>query len=194
MTSQESINQLIDGNRRFVAGKSLHPNQSLERRKQSAGGQKPIAAILGCADSRVSPEIVFDQGIGDLFVLRVAGNVADDPVIGSLEYAVAQLGVPLIIVLGHSACGAVAAATQGGEFPGKIGSLTQALAPAVEKAKGRAGDAVNNAVKENVQMIADRLAASKPILEEKVKEEKLQILPAFYDLASAKLEMLGQYY
>ncbi|MFQ5443456.1 MAG: carbonic anhydrase, partial [Nitrospinales bacterium] len=167
MTSQESLKQLIEGNRRFITGKPLHPNQSLERRKESVSGQSPIAAILGCSDSRVSPEIVFDQGIGDLFVLRVAGNVADDPVLGSLEYAVEHLNVPLIIVLGHSACGAVIAAAQGGEFPGKIGSLTKAIAPAVEKAKGKEGDAINNAVKENIKLIANRLAASEPVLEEK---------------------------
>ncbi len=112
---------MIAGNNRYLEGNLEHPHQTLERRGDLASGQEPFACVLSCADSRVPPEIVFDQGLGDLFVLRVAGNIVNDMIMGSLEYAVEHLGASLIVVLGHKRCGAVSATVQGGTAPGKIG-------------------------------------------------------------------------
>ena len=182
MTGKEALERLIAGNKRYVAGTPEHPNQSPERRKEVGSGQTPFACILGCADSRVPPEIIFDQGLGDLFVLRVAGNVANEMILGSLEYAVEHLGAQLIVVLGHKRCGAVAAAVSGGEAPGHIGKLVQAIQPAVDRSKSMQGDAVENAVRENIQLTAQKLQSDSSILKARVDADTLDIIGAFYDL------------
>ena len=140
------------------------PDQSSEYRAALAGGQSPFAIVLTCSDSRVAPELFFDQGLGDLFVIRNAGNVLDDHVIGSMEYAVEHLHAPLIIVVGHEKCGAVSAAVAGGEIPGHLHSVIDDLAPAVELTKDLPGDKVDNAVRANAQRAAEILMHVEPIL------------------------------
>ena len=186
----EALTRLKAGNTRYVKGAAKHPNQNKKAREAVAKTQKPFAIILGCADSRVPPEVLFDQGIGDLFVIRVAGNLADDAVIGSIEYAVEHLGTQLVVVLGHERCGAVKATVDGGEAPGHIGTLVKAIQPAVTKAKDEKGDLLDNAVKENAEMVAEQLRESKPILEEMVKEGKIKIVAARYDLDDGRIEFL----
>ena len=191
MTGKNALNKLIAGNKRYQEGNLEHPHQTLKRRGDLASGQDPFACILSCADSRVPPEIIFDQGLGDLFVLRVAGNVVNDMIVGSLEYAVEHLGAPLIVVLGHKRCGAVSATVQGGKAPGKIGSLVQAIQPAVEAVKGQTGDPVDNAARENIKRSVEQLKAAAPILSEKVNADELQIAGAFYDLDTGEVILLN---
>ena len=190
MSGNDIWQELISGNKRFAEGNPTHPNQSMARRQEMAKGQNPRAAVLACADSRVSPEIVFDQGLGDLFVVRVAGNVVNDPILGSLEYAVEHLGTRLIVVLGHQRCGAVAAACAGGEAPGHIGSLVQSLAPAVDKISASEEGRVDWVAKENVRMMAKSLRSCGPILEELVRQGKLEVAGAFYNLDTGAVEIV----
>jgi carbonic anhydrase len=157
----QALQLLIDGNQRFVETQCAKiPTKTGRASPEVAPSQEPFAAILGCADSRVPAEIVFDRGFGDIFVCRVAGNVATPEEIGSLEFGTLVLGAKVILVLGHERCGAVKAAITGGELPGHIGSLTEAIKPAVESSKNQAGDEVENAVKANVRLQANRLKAS----------------------------------
>ena len=189
MNSEEALQELKAGNERFIAGTPIFPNQSPERRAGLTGGQKPFAVILGCSDSRVPPEIIFDQGIGDLFVIRVAGNVVPDAVLGSMEYAVDHLRVPFILVLGHQGCGAVQATIKGGTLPGRIGSLVEAIQPAVEEARRQSGDLLENAVRSNVKRIVRDLKSRGPILAERVSKGELQIRGGYYRLDSGRAEI-----
>src|SRR5262252_9569528 len=131
LSADEALKKLIAGNERYVRAKVNHPDESLARRKELTTGQHPFAVILGCADSRVSPELLFDEGLGDLFVIRVAGNIVDDAVLGSIEYAVEHLDTKLIVVLGHEKCGAVSAAVEGGDVPGHLKALVAAIQASV---------------------------------------------------------------
>jgi carbonic anhydrase len=182
--------KLIDGNKRYVDAKPSHPNQTAQHRTEVAKGQHPFAAIVSCADSRVPPEILFDQGLGDLFVIRLAGNILDDSALGSLEYAVEHLGVKYIMVLGHERCGAVEATLKGGDAPGHIGSLVKAIQPAVEKAKNQPGDPLDNAVRANVTMVVQQVKSSEPILEGRVKKGDLTVVGARYDLDDGVVAIL----
>lgn len=182
--------KLKDGNLRYVAGQLTHPNQTSTRREQVAKGQKPFAVILSCADSRVGPEVIFDQGLGDLFVVRVAGNILDNAGLGSIEYAVEHLGASLIVVLGHEKCGAVAAAVGGGHAPGHVHSIVKALEPAVAASKSQGGDAVDNAVRSNVQLVSKQLASAVPILSERTKTGKVKVVGARYDLDTGAVELV----
>jgi carbonic anhydrase len=188
VTSEQAMKMLMDGNARFVSGNLTHPDQSPERRAEVLAGQHPFAVIVGCSDSRVPPEVIFDQGIGDLFVIRTAGEVMDNATLGSIEYAVEHLNVPLVVVLGHDSCGAVTAAISGGEAPGHLISLVEAITPAVEEARGMKGDLLNNSIDMNTKNIVEELKTTGPILSEAVKEGKLQIAPARYHLASGAVE------
>ena len=189
--SNDPLQKLMDGNQRYVANAATHPQQTPERRTQIAKGQAPFAIVLACADSRVSPEVIFDQGLGDLFVIRNAGNVLDDHVIGSIEYAVEHLHTTLIVVLGHSQCGACTAAAAGGHAPGHIASVVESLEPALEEAKQQPGDKVENTVRANARRVAQILSRVEPILSESVKAKKLTVVPARYDLESGKVELLA---
>src|SRR5437763_742482 len=160
----EAISKLKEGNARYTSGNLQHPGQTTERRTELVKTQHPFATILSCSDSRVPPEIVFDQGLGDLFVVRVAGNIADDAALASMEYAIEHLGPRLIVGLGHERCGAVDAAVKGGEAPGHLGSLITAIAPAVASSKGKPGDRLDNAVRANVARVVEQLRSSEPIL------------------------------
>jgi len=155
-----------------------------------AKGQHPFAIVLACADSRLSPEIIFDQGLGDLFVIRNAGNLLDDHVIGSIEYAVEHLHVPLIVVLGHTKCGAVTAAVAGGEAPGHLKSIVESLQAAVAMAKQKPGDPVDNAVRINARLEANTLTQTEPIVAELVKTGKVTVVAARYDIATGAVEFL----
>lgn len=191
-----ALAQLLAGNARYVAGHPGHPHQDSARRAELAGGQKPFAVILGCSDSRTAPEILFDQGLGDLFVIRLAGNVVDDDALASIEFAVSKLGARCILVLGHEKCGAVSAAVEaaktGAPAPGHLGGIISSIRPAVDASKGQPGDAVDNAVRENVREVAAKLSASDPVLAPLVKSGELQIAGARYDLDDGKVELLTQ--
>jgi carbonic anhydrase len=182
--------RLLDGNQRYVQEKLTHPDGTRARITELAQGQHPFAIILSCADSRVPPEIIFDQGLGDLFTIRVAGNVVDDHVLGSIEYAVEHLNVKYIMVLGHERCGAVDATVKGGHAPGHVASLVRAITPAVHAVKGKPGDLLDNAVRENVKMVVKQLQMSRPILEERVAKKELVIEGGRYDLDDGSVTIL----
>jgi len=182
----------MEGNGRFVSDKTIDPNQSTSRRAELAKGQKPFATILSCVDSRVPPEIVFDRGLGDLFVIRTAGQVVDKAVLGSIEFGAEELGIPLIVVMGHEKCGAVKATIdtleKGGKAPGAIEYLVEGIAPAVKAVKGKKGDLLDNAVQANVDVSVAALKKSR-ILTHLVEEGKIKIVGARYDLDSGKVEL-----
>lgn len=189
MSAERALQLLLDGNQRFVAGRLDHPNQSPERREDVAKGQHPFASVLSCSDSRVPPEIIFDRGLGDLFVVRVAGNVATPITIESLDYSVKHLGVRVVMILGHTQCGAVKAAILGHDEEGDVGPLLSELKPAVEDTKGQPGDPLTNAVRENVKLVMKKLEES-PELAAMVKTGELRIIGGVYDLATGKIEIL----
>ena len=191
ITPDAALKKLMDGNRRYIQQKRTFPDQSRSRILELAKGQHPFAIVLGCSDSRVAPEILFDQGLGDLFEIRVAGNVLDNVVIGSIEYAAAELGVPLLVVLGLARCGAVKAALDGKPVPGHIGSLVAAIKPAVYATKGQPGDAWDNAVRANVKMSVNKLKALSPILAKAVKAGTLKVVGARYDIDSGEVEVIA---
>lgn len=186
----QALKELTEGNKRYFLSKQSHPHQSTERREEVAKGQKPFAVIVGCSDSRIPPEIIFDQGLGDLFVIRVAGNIVDDVALGSIEYAVSHLGSQLVVVLGHSKCGAVTATVQGGEAHGHIGHIVKAIAPAVERAKAETGDLTDNSIRANALLVADQIKSSKPILSEMIQNGKIEVVSAYYDIDSGKVTIL----
>jgi carbonic anhydrase len=182
--------ELKAGNAHHVAKKYQRPHQTAARQHTLASGQSPHCAILACADSRVPPEIIFDEGLGDIFDVRVAGNVAGDDETASLEYAAEHLHVPLVVVMGHTHCGAVSAALEGGTLPGKLPNLLAAIRPAVDQSAHEPGDRLDNAVRDNVVHVVEQLRASKPVLSELVAEGKLPIVGAVYSLETGKVEWL----
>ena len=190
VTPDSALAELKSGNAHHVAHRYSHPHETAARLRQLASSQHPHAEILSCADSRVPPEILFDQGLGDLFVVRVAGNVVSDTELGSLEYGAEHLHVPLLIVLGHQHCGAVTAAIEGGEAAGHISTLTTLLRPAVEKTRGMRGDRVENAVRANVEMVVKQLRTSGPLLEKLVSSGELKVVGAVYSLDTGKVTWL----
>jgi carbonic anhydrase len=190
ITPDQALRQLMEGNQRFVTQKRKSPNQDVVRLTEVAKGQKPFAAILGCADSRVPSEILFDQGLGDLFVCRVAGNIAIAEEIGSLEFGTAVLGAKVIMVMGHERCGAVDATLKGNSVPGQIGSLLDAIRPSLAKAKDLSGDPLENACKANVAYQVEKLKAS-PVLAELITAGKLKIVGGYYDLDKGTVSLVG---
>jgi carbonic anhydrase len=190
VTAESVLAELTAGNAHHVAHRYQHPHETAERQRELASGQNPHAEILSCADSRVPPELIFDQGLGDLFIIRVAGNVVSDTELGSLEYGAEHLHVPLLVVLGHQHCGAVTAAVEGGEAEGHIAALVNLLRPAVEKTRGMPGDHVENAVKANVEMVVKQLRSSTPVLAKLVSEGKLKVVGAVYSLDTGKVTWL----
>jgi carbonic anhydrase len=186
VTATEALKRLQSGNQRFVAQQRQYPDQSLKDVQLLAKGQYPFAAVLGCADSRVPTEIIFDQGLGNLFVVRVAGNVASDMAIGSLEYATSVLGSQLIVVLGHKKCGAVMAALQEKPAPGKINSIVKEIKPAVARGRLRKSE---NAIAANIKYQAEKLQSQSPILANLIQIGKLQIVGACYDIDTGKVSV-----
>ncbi|WP_420387058.1 carbonic anhydrase [Roseivirga sp.] len=190
MTAQEALKQLKEGNIRYVKGELKHPHTDPDRRGELTGSQHPFAVILSCADSRVVPELLFDQGLGDLFVIRVAGNVAKDKVIGSIEYAVKYLNSKLVVVMGHESCGAVNASLGDTDPGGHIGSIIEKIKPAVYVAKKMPGDLLTNAIKVNAQIVSEELKDSKPILNDLVKGSGVEIVSAYYKLSDGTVEWM----
>ncbi|HEY9702710.1 MAG TPA: carbonic anhydrase [Allocoleopsis sp.] len=190
VTPDQAIKQLMAGNDRFIKQKRKYPHQTIARLKEVAKGQNPYAAILGCADSRVPLEIVFDQGLGDLFVVRVAGNIVTPEETGSLEFGTLVLGAKVIMVLAHSECGAVKSTIQGGSVPGQIGSLLEAIKPAVDKTEGKKGDRLINATKQNVLEQIEKLKAS-PVISQLITDGKLKVIGGYYDLKTGKVSMVS---
>lgn len=190
----EALQRLMRGNARFVAAQAKNPNQSAERREQVAEGQMPFAIILGCSDSRVPLEIIFDQGLGDIFVVRVAGNIFDDAVVlGSIEFAAEVFHSPLLLVLGHAQCGAVTAAIEAVRHnktaPGKIGEIVQAIRPVVEQVQGQPGDWLDNAVRANVRHVVKQLQNA-DWLKTFQSAGTLKIVGAYYALQNGQVELL----
>jgi carbonic anhydrase len=190
-TADQSLTTLREGNRRFTENRSTHPHQTPERRAELLAGQLPFASILTCSDSRVVPEMLFDQGLGDLFVVRIAGNVVDDAVRESLDYSVAHLDVRLIVVLGHTKCGAVTEAVSGEDRSDDTGRLMTLLRPAVEMSRGEPGDHATNAVFANIRIVVDTLRRSAPAPDRPGKHEGVQIIGAVYDIGTGRVEWLG---
>jgi len=196
-TPDEALKRLLTGNERFVKGQPESPRRSPKEFSGLAAGQYPEAVIVSCADSRVAPELLFDVGVGDIFVVRVAGNVVDGTgvtVKGSIEYAVAELNVPLIFVLGHSACGAVKSAMQHidakDSLPGAINGLVELVKPAVKKSQGMPGDPLDNAIAMNVRLGVEKLDGLNPILAPRVAEGKLKVVGGVYDLKTGAVTMI----
>lgn len=186
--------ELMEGNARYVKGSKTEFDTSAETREALVSGQEPFAVIVGCTDSRVPPNLLFDQGLGEIFVVRVAGNVVDPVVLGSVEYAVEHLHSPLIVVLGHTKCGAVTAAVEGGEQPGDIDAVIALIQPSVQQARalGLTGDAeIGKATELNIEASVTAIEAS-PVVSHLVKEGKLDVIGAEYDLSTGAVQWLGQ--
>jgi len=195
---EQALRELLSGNERFVKGQPASPRRAPEDFRELAAAQYPEAVIVSCADSRVAPEILFDVGVGDVFVVRVAGNVVEGAgatVKGSIEYAIAELNVPLIMVLGHSGCGAVKAAIKHidakDSLPGAINGLVELIKPAVAQSQGVPGDILENAIRKNVEIGVERLKGLQPVLAPRVKDGKVNVVGALYDLRTGTVKMVS---
>jgi carbonic anhydrase len=197
ISAGEALRLLKEGNGRYVDGKLQHPHQDRARRAlTTAQGQHPLATVLTCSDSRVPAEIIFDQGIGDIFVVRVAGNVAATDEIGSIEYAVDHLATPVVVVMGHTQCGAVTAVVDDSKLPPNIATLVEPIKPAVEKAREANPQAAKDvllkaAITANVWQAVEDMLRLSPIIREKVRDGKAQVVGALYDLDSGQVQWLG---
>jgi carbonic anhydrase len=199
-TGDEALAELLAGNKRFVEGRLRNERRGSVRREQIAEEQKPFAIVLGCSDSRVPPEVLFDQGLGDLFIVRVAGNTATDPVVvGSVEYAAEHLGSVLLMVLGHESCGAVAGAvevvTEGAHEPGSIGDMIAPVIPAVKQVHRSAPDAstetlVARSVQANIRRAVDELESNEALLSHLIEEGKLKVVGAEYHLETGEVQLV----
>jgi len=188
MTGKEALKRLIEGNKRFIEDKLDGQLNDSKRRNELTSGQSPYAIILSCADSRVVPELAFDTGLGEIFVIRVAGNVANIESLASIEYAVAHLGTKLIMVLGHESCGAVTAAIAGGNNGYNLNILLSQISPAIDEAGENA--TVNNVVCKNAELVAKELKSRSSIISNAVNNENLEIVSAYYNLNSGKVDIL----
>lgn len=189
LTKEQALQRLFEGHWRYMARKPqvhLVTEHDLARHSE---GQFPFACVMGCADSRVSPEIIFDQGLGDLFVTRVAGNVLGSGTLASIEYAVQHLGVRLLIVFGHEKCGAVAAALKASDAPGAIGMLLREIAPAVNEARTQPGDLLQNAVENNVRRVAEAVAVRSEMMARMVRDGEVRIVGAVYRIATGDVDI-----
>ena len=180
-----ALTRLKEGNARFVSSQVSSSKPNAAKRQETAKAQHPFAVVVACADSRTAPEIVFDANIGDVFVVRTAGNLVDDHTLGSVEYAVDHLGPRLVVVMGHQRCGAVTAALAGGTAPGHIQSLVRDILPAVASAKGKPGDATDNAISENARLIAARIANE---IEVGDLKKSVKVISAVYNFDTGKVE------
>ncbi len=187
ISPDKALERLQQGNQRFMEAKTQHPNLSKERRDELKSGQTPFAAIVSCSDSRVPTEIIFDQGLGDLFVVRSAGNTVQNLGIGSLEYAVAVLDTRLIVVLGHSKCGAVSAAASGKSLPGHIADVGKSIYIDKTAKICPMKDKLDCAIIGNAEAVVEELKNSEPILAPLVKKGELKIVGAYYDIDTGKV-------
>jgi len=186
LQAETPLERLIEGNKRFIDNKLLHPNRSLERREETAKKQEPFAIIVCCSDSRVSPEIIFDQGLGDLFIVRVAGNVAGPLEVASIEYSALYLHSQLILVLGHENCGAVCAVVEGQTK--NIEPIASLIEPAVKATAKMAGSHLENTIKKNVQLVVEYLQ-NNPLLKELIDKKKLIVKGGYYNFHTGKVEL-----
>lgn len=198
MDADKAMQTLVDGNERFVSGEREYPHLDAARIAETAEGQAPFVTIVSCADSRVPPEHVFDSGIGDLFVIRVAGNVCDRDTLGTLEYGVGVLGTPLLVVMGHSSCGAVDAVVKDAPVGGNIPALVDNIVPAVMRVRARhpnleGKELLAAAVTENVWRGLEDIFHNSPTVIGLMQEEKVKVVGAIYDLATGKVEFLGEH-
>ena len=191
LSAKEAIQKLKEGNKRFVKNQASHPDESLERKKEMLKGQHPFVVILSCSDSRVPPELIFDQGLGDIFEIRNAGNVLNPHVIGSIEYAVMHCGVKLIVIMGHQDCGAINATLSGVSETKYIQALEDSIQPAVENCKAK-GLEINsdNVVKAHVMQDIEELMEQDLELVQYMKKHNVKIVPAYYHLDSGKVDFL----
>jgi carbonic anhydrase len=190
----EALQKLMNGNKRFVSGTLAQKDVSAKKREELTKGQKPFATVLTCSDSRVSPELLFDQGLGDVFVIRVAGNVVDPIALGSIEYAAEHLNCPLLIILGHSKCGAVTATLEAkGKPEGNIGAIVKKIMPAADAAKKKGGtkdEILETAIKENVKNVYSDIMKKSTIIDHLVQEGKLMVVGGEYNITTGKVEMI----
>ena len=189
LTKEEAFFRILDGHWRYLENRRKAQTTTAEDRQRHAQGQYPFAALLGCADSRVSPELIFDQGQGDLFVVRVAGNVVGDSELGSLDYAVEHLGVKLVLVMGHEQCGAVKAALESSDVPGAIGRLLHKIAPAASEARQMSGNLLANAVRCNVRQSVENLVAHSDCVRNAVESGSIRVIGLVYDLGTGDLDI-----
>lgn len=194
LSPDQALHRLMEGNKRYVDGVTRRHDFASER-KALASGQNPFAGILSCADSRIAPEYAFDSGRGDLFVVRLAGNFANEDAVASFEYAVKFLGTPLLIVLGHEKCGAVDAAIKtvkdDAELPGHLPYLVEHIRPAVKAAMTESGDLLQNAIRENVLLNVEKLKRATPVLSSYVDQNKVRVVGGIYKLADGHVEWLS---
>lgn len=193
LTPDQALDLLRQGNRAFLRGEQTGAITNAQRRLALAGGQEPFAAYVTCSDSRVPPELLFGRGLGELFIIRNAGNTVDTVALGSIEYAVAVLNVPLVVVMGHESCGAVKAATEvvsdNATFPGSIGPMIEPIIPAVLQARGQPGDKLENAVRQNVRRVVKQLREqTDPLMLEPQREGRLKVVGAYYKLGSGEVD------
>ena len=199
ITSEQALQKLVEGNTRFVEDKCTYSNVSAERRADTAkNGQHPFASVVSCSDSRVPVELLLDQGIGDIFVIRVAGNVCNVDETGSVEYGVDHLGTPVLVVLGHTKCGAVTAVSDGAKLHGNIPALVHGIIPAVKTAKKSHPDAKGNAlvaaaIEANVWQSIQDLLKKSPVVLKRVQDGKLKIVGAVYNLEDGHVNWLGEH-
>ena len=189
-TGSSIFEALVDGNRRYCSGIAAHPRTASGDRERLVEGQSPRAIVVGCSDSRVPPEIIFDAGLGDLFVIRVVGNVVGQDALGSIEFAVDQLECPLLIVLGHSGCGAVSAVVEGAPSSENLNPIVEAIRPSVDATEGLPGKWVDNAAREHARRTAAGLAEQSLILSSSMEAGRLTLLSAYYDLETGRVESL----
>src|SRR4051794_4966757 len=196
LTPDQALQLLKQGNEKFVADNPMQATMSRDRRLEIAQGQTPFAVLVSCSDSRVPPELLFGRGLGELFIIRNAGNTIDTTALGSVEYAVAELGVPLIVVMGHQRCGAVDAAVSvvrdNAVFPGSIGAMIEPIIPAVLSVRDQPGDFLDNAVRANIRRIVRRLREAEPTLLTPQREGRLKVVGAHYSLEDGSVDFFDE--
>ncbi|MHC1711589.1 MAG: carbonic anhydrase [Solidesulfovibrio sp.] len=199
VTADEAISKLKEGNQRFVAGANVGPHQDAARRHDtSVNGQHPVAVVLGCADARVPVEVLFDQGVGDIFTVRVAGNVAATDEIGSIEYGAEHLGAPLVVVLAHTKCGAVTAVVKNEHVTENIGKLVAPIVPAVKGVKSRFANSsleelISRSIEANMWQAISDMYAKSPLLKKMAAEGKVKVVGALYDIDSGAVQWFGEH-
>ena len=196
MTPDQALAALKEGNDKFITDAPYRQVNDRDRRLEIARGQTPFSVLVSCSDSRVPPELLFGRGLGELFIVRIAGNTVDTTALGSIEYGVVELGVTLVVVLGHEKCGAVDAAVkvvkENATFPGAIGQMIEPIVPAVLRAQAQPGDLLDNAIRENVRRTVNRLRTSEALLQEPLRSGKLKIVGARYDLDNGDVDFFDE--
>ncbi len=190
LSGKMALQELMAGNKRYARGHAQHPGQTKGHRIKAAKSQRPFVVVVGCSDSRVPPTIIFDQGLGSIFEVRTAGHVVDEVAMGSIEYAVAHLGTQLILVLGHTGCGAVTLALKGQKPKGNLASVAEALMDLADVVQGVTGDPVGAAVEVNIRNVIDHITLEGPITSDLVRKHRVIVVGAVYDMVTGKVRFL----